>query len=86
MSKTGNRYYTAEETKRYDINLDYYQHPDKRLDSRIRYSRAHDIYSLGCVLLEIGLWKSLPQLVDVNDRNFEKLKAQFQALTLNLDG
>jgi hypothetical protein len=86
VSKTGNRYYTAEETKRYDINLDYYQHPDKRLDSRIRYSRAHDIYSLGCVLLEIGLWKSLPQVVDVSDRNFEKLKAQFQALTLNLEG
>lgn len=69
-----------------DINLDYYQHPDKRHDSSIRYSRAHDIYSLGCVLLEIGLWKPLDQLADIDDDDYDKTKREFQALCANLNG
>lgn len=69
-----------------DINLDYYQHPDKRYDQGIRYSRAHDIYSLGCVLLEIGLWKPLDELVDIDEEDFDKTKREFQALSGNLNG
>lgn len=33
--------------------------------SYVRYENKHDIYSLGVVLLEIGLWKGLS---DFNDR------------------
>jgi hypothetical protein len=69
-----------------DINLDYYQHPDKRYDRSIRYSRSHDIYSLGCVLLEIGLWKPLDELVDIDDDDYDKTKREFQALSANLNG
>ncbi|TVY89794.1 hypothetical protein LAWI1_G004698 [Lachnellula willkommii] len=69
-----------------DINLDYYQHPDKRWDPSLRYARSHDIYSLGCVLLEIGLWKPLDKLVDINDEEFERTKRNFQGLTMRLDG
>ncbi|TVY68687.1 hypothetical protein LSUE1_G004934 [Lachnellula suecica] len=69
-----------------DINLDYYQHPDKRWNTSIRYSRAHDIYSLGCVLLEIGLWTPLDRLVEVEDEEFERTKKNFQGLTMKLDG
>ncbi|KAF4637106.1 hypothetical protein G7Y89_g972 [Cudoniella acicularis] len=69
-----------------DINLDYYQHPDKRWNPTLRYSRAHDIYSLGCVLLEIGLWKPLDQLVEIEDEEFERTKRNFQGLTMKLDG
>ncbi|TVY48423.1 hypothetical protein LCER1_G008229 [Lachnellula cervina] len=69
-----------------DINLDYYQHPDKRWDPSIRYARSHDIYSLGCVLLEIGLWKPLDKLIDINDEEFERTKRNFQGLTMRLDG
>lgn len=72
--------------RKYDINLDYYQHPDKRHDRSIRYSRAHDIYSLGCVLLEIGLWKPLDALVDIDDDDYDKTKREFQALSANLNG
>ncbi len=53
-----------------DSNLDYYQHPEKRWDPTVRYSRAHDIYSLGCVLLEIGLWETLGELVEVEDEDY----------------
>lgn len=46
-----------------NIILNYYQHPNKRKDNILLYSRAHDIYSLGCVLLEIGLWVPLDHFV-----------------------
>ncbi|KAL2072060.1 hypothetical protein VTL71DRAFT_11403 [Oculimacula yallundae] len=69
-----------------DITLDYYQHPLKRHNPSVRYSRAHDIYSLGCVLLEIGLWEPLHEMVDVEDEDYERVKRGFQSLTLRLDG
>jgi hypothetical protein len=69
-----------------DVSLDYYQHPDKRWNPSIRYSIAHDIYSLGCVLLEIGMWKSLRELVEVEDEDFERVKRGYQAVTMKLDG
>jgi hypothetical protein len=68
------------------INLDYYQHPDKRSRPTILYSRAHDIYSLGCVLLEIGLWKSLDELVDTTAGDYEITKQLFLGLTRQLAG
>ncbi|EON61665.1 hypothetical protein W97_00881 [Coniosporium apollinis CBS 100218] len=46
-------------TQEHRIELDIYQHPDKRMDPYRRYQHAYDIYSLGLVLLELGLWKSL---------------------------
>jgi serine/threonine protein kinase len=74
-------------TKRpYDMNLDYYQHPDKRRNPIIRYSRAHDVYSLGVLLLEVGLWKSLDSILEVGDDEFERTKKDFQGLTMKLNG
>lgn len=51
----------------------------------MRYSRAFDIYSLGCLLLEIGYWKPLQLLVDI-DMNADALRRQLQTLALKLDG
>jgi hypothetical protein len=74
-------------TKRpYDINMDYYQHPDKRWNPTIRYSRAYDVYSLGVLLLEVGLWKSLDSILDVSNDEFERTKKDFQGLTMKLNG
>jgi hypothetical protein len=50
------------ETKKTNISgfqLDYYQHPAKHADPRRLYRHAYDVYSLGILLLEIGLWKEL---------------------------
>lgn len=69
-----------------DINLDYYQHPDKRYDPSLRYNRAHDIYSLGCVLLEIGLWKSIAELVDAEDEDFERVRRGLLDCSMRVDG
>lgn len=64
----------------------YYAHPDKRWNPAVRYSRAHDIYSLGCLLLEIGLWEPLEQVTDVLDRDYDRVKRALQEATLRLDG
>ncbi|KAI9819966.1 MAG: hypothetical protein M1827_006536 [Pycnora praestabilis] len=42
-----------------DIGQDIYRHPDSLGMWRQSYRKSFDIYSLGLVLLEIGLWKSL---------------------------
>lgn len=47
-----------------DINasgstLDYYQHPAKHADPNRSYRHAYDVYSLGILLLEVGLWEKL---------------------------
>lgn len=66
--------------------LDFYHHPDKRYDTRVRWSRALDLYSLGVVLLEIGLWRPVEALVDCGDGEFERVRKGFLALTMQLDG
>lgn len=51
-----------EQTKETTISgftLDYYQHPAKHADPMRLYRHAYDVYSLGILLLEIGLWKKL---------------------------
>jgi hypothetical protein len=46
-----------------DVNL--YEHPDRQGDYHIRFTMGHDIYSLGVVLLELGLWSPLEQRNDL---------------------
>ncbi|TAQ88689.1 hypothetical protein B7494_g2967 [Chlorociboria aeruginascens] len=81
-----NRHRPYHSKRPHDINLNYYQHPDKRWNPSLKYSRAHDIYSLGCLLLEIGLWKSLDQVVDTEEENYTETTKQFQKKALKLDG
>lgn len=52
----------AERTKQTTISgftLDYYQHPAKHADPMRQYRHAYDVYSLGVLLLEVGLWEKL---------------------------
>lgn len=41
------------------FTLDYYQHPAKHADPTRLYRHAYDVYSLGILLLEVGLWETL---------------------------
>jgi len=53
---------------------DIFQHPDRQGgpgNDRPRYQMNHDLYSLGVVLLEIGLWLPLQ-----NDKSMRKLREQ----------
>ncbi|KAI4104323.1 MAG: hypothetical protein L6R37_003320 [Teloschistes peruensis] len=40
-----------------------YCHPDLQAEPNIEFSKIHDLYSLGVVLLEIGLWLTARQLL-----------------------
>lgn len=41
------------------FKLDYYQHPAKHADPLRLYRHAYDVYSLGILLIEVGLWETL---------------------------
>jgi Prion-inhibition and propagation len=47
------------------IEHDLYRHPDLLDSSAIRSCKAHDIYSLGIVLVEIAYWKPIEEIMDV---------------------
>ena len=49
-----------------DVNIDLYKHPDKAANAARRFRHSYDIYSMGLVLLEIGLWQSLKKFEDAN--------------------
>jgi hypothetical protein len=56
-----------EQTKETNISgftLDYYQHPAKHADPKRLYRHAYDVYSLGILLLEVGLWEKLMNYED----------------------
>ncbi|KAB8234018.1 uncharacterized protein BDW43DRAFT_274816 [Aspergillus alliaceus] len=51
---------TAETNFTYDADTEknLYRHPDRQGPPKTCFSKLHDIYALGVVLLEIGLWQS----------------------------
>lgn len=44
------------------IAVDAYQHPDHRRNVDAPYRRQYDLYSVGVVLLELGLWDTVENL------------------------
>jgi hypothetical protein len=42
-----------------DWKRDLYSHPSRQCQPTMKYAMAHDIFSVGVILLEIGLWESL---------------------------
>lgn len=46
-----------------DAALNIYRHPERQGPAQKGYQRRHDFYSLGVVMLEIGLWQCAPTLV-----------------------
>jgi hypothetical protein len=53
------------------FTLDYYQHPAKHADPQRLYRHAYDVYSLGILLLEVGLWQQLNIDEDFDDEDGE---------------
>jgi len=49
----------TKETNISGFTLDYYQHPAKHADPNRSYRHAYDVYSLGILLIEVGLWEKL---------------------------
>jgi serine/threonine protein kinase len=42
---------------------DLYRHPLSMGNSKLSYRKSFDIFSAGCVLLELGLWRSFPGIL-----------------------
>ncbi|GAW19539.1 hypothetical protein ANO14919_090270 [Xylariales sp. No.14919] len=47
-----------------DLALNLYRHPNRQGDTRQGHRKIHDLYSLGVVLLEIGLWQTAISMLD----------------------
>ena len=47
-----------------DFEENVYRHPDRQGQPRETHTKYHDIYSLGVVLLEIGLWQPASEFQD----------------------
>ncbi|OAL38748.1 hypothetical protein AYO20_01954 [Fonsecaea nubica] len=52
-----------------DFENDLYRHPLSMGSSRVSYRKSFDIFSVGCVLLELGLWTSLPDILRSGSRS-----------------
>jgi hypothetical protein len=46
-----------------DPERNLYRHPDRQGEPKASFTRLHDIYALGVVLLEIGLWQTVSSMV-----------------------
>ena len=46
----------------FEIQRKIYRHPDRRNQPNESFSKIHDIYALGVILLEIGLWEPIVRL------------------------
>ena len=56
-----------------DVSHKAYQHPDYR-EKQLRFRAGYDYYSLGLVLLEIGLWKPLDKILEPLEKMTKRLE------------
>ncbi|KAF1964386.1 hypothetical protein BU23DRAFT_63281 [Bimuria novae-zelandiae CBS 107.79] len=47
-----------------DPERNLYRHPDRQGEPRASFTRLHDLYALGVVLLEIGLWQTASIMIE----------------------
>jgi hypothetical protein len=47
-----------------DLEKNLYRHPERQGPPTVRFQKTHDLYALGLVLLEIGLWRTLNSLLE----------------------
>ncbi|KAF3059489.1 hypothetical protein GL218_05167 [Daldinia childiae] len=55
-----------------DDTFDIYRHPNRQGPSRRGHRKIHDIYSLGVVMLEIGLWQVASDMRDPRSKRTSK--------------
>lgn len=57
-----------------DVEANVYRHPDRQGLCRQGHKKVHDIYALGVVLLEIGLWQDALSIVKKRDLTVNGMK------------
>ncbi|KAK4175308.1 hypothetical protein QBC36DRAFT_388330 [Triangularia setosa] len=65
-----------------NLSLDYHQHPAKLNDPHVAYRRLFDLYSLGCVLLELALWTAVDMQIGHDPSSKEAPYKFIRALAL----
>lgn len=55
----------------FEVEPNLYRHPNRQGKPTHQFSHLHDIYALGVVLLEIGLWVTLSRLMEAKIREAE---------------
>lgn len=76
-------------TTRLDFDNDYdrnlYRHPDREGEPRVSFTKLHDLYALGIVLLEIGLWQTTASMVkEVTVRSGRQSSVSVQSILKQL--
>jgi hypothetical protein len=61
-----------------DLEADLYRHPLSLGRSRLSFRKSFDIFSVGCTLLEIGLWSSLPKILERHPAYVLPVRLQIQ--------
>ncbi|KAG7129656.1 hypothetical protein HYQ44_001651 [Verticillium longisporum] len=59
LGRTSDKTSETIDVRQLGSHFDLYQHPELRANAHKRYKKRHDIYSLGLVLFEIGIWQSI---------------------------
>lgn len=57
----------------FEIEPNLYRHPERQGKPTRQFNRSHDIYALGVVLLEIGLWKTVSQFFEKAIKDAQKI-------------
>ncbi|KAK2766636.1 hypothetical protein FQN54_005947 [Arachnomyces sp. PD_36] len=56
----------------FEVEPNLYRHPQRQGKPNFQFSKKHDIYAVGVVLLEIGIWRTLSQILERNIKDSEK--------------
>jgi hypothetical protein len=65
-----------------DVAFNVYRHPARQGETRNGHRKIHDIYSLGVVLLEIGLWQRAFDIVNMKENGIVSAQAVAQKLRI----
>ncbi|KAL3251973.1 hypothetical protein ABHI18_010354 [Aspergillus niger] len=58
----------------FEIEPNLYRHPDRQGVPTRQFSRLHDMYALGVVLLEVGLWKTVSRLFETRIKEGQRTR------------
>lgn len=65
-----------------DLEKNLYQHPERLSPPIVEFNRVHDVYALGVVLLELGLWKSAESIYEEVGENAIRSARRMQEVYL----
>ena len=82
FSRESGKISTTRDTK--DMEFSVYRHPERQFDTTSAHMLRHDIYSLGIVLLDLGLWDdpdvSWKSTIEVKPTNRDQARVVYKRL------